>query len=234
MEKTRSKLTKQGLLAALAPCLNVGFQGLLFWLIWRGPLHPRASAYLTLTGVGAILSAIFAACCLPELTNRRGALLVGPRRDDRRWLVWFTLLNSLLLPTAAAAELFIFQAAAFGEEWFFLGLTLYAASWFLQHWAMLHNRFFVIGTVLPGEDATDLAVTGPYRLVRHPGYLAMLLHSLAPVWLLGSLASLLPALGLLLLIVFRTLRKDRFLSQQLNSYDDYGLQVKQRLLPGIW
>ena len=74
---------------------------------------------------------------------------------------------------------------------------------------------------------------GPYRIVRHPIYLAELLMVVATVWAgpnlwtVGALVLLIPA------IIWRILAEENLLDQD-PSYGDYRTVVRWRLLPRIW
>lgn len=234
MDKSEVKLTRQGLLAAAFPCLGILIQALVFLLVFRGKFPPQAKAYLLVSAISAAASGLFLAVCLPDLANRQGAMRLGPSRADRRWFICYCSLATVILPATAAFELLMFRGAAFGTVGYFLGLALCASGFFLRNWAMLHNPHFVVSIAVPGEVIPALAVTGPYHWVRHPGYLAMALSSLASAFMLGSLLALLPALGLTVLLISRTIREDKFLRQGLTDYASYEGKVQHKLIPGIW
>ena len=79
-----------------------------------------------------------------------------------------------------------------------------------------------------------VATGGPYRFVRHPGYVSYIVMSLSTPIVLGSLAGLIPA-GLVSAAIFvRTALEDRTLQAELPGYQEYAARVRYRLLPGIW
>ncbi|MGH9438152.1 MAG: methyltransferase family protein, partial [Terriglobia bacterium] len=80
----------------------------------------------------------------------------------------------------------------------------------------------------------QLVTRGPYRLVRHPGYLAMAFIMPATAIALGSFISLIPALSYSVLILWRMAREDRFLKTTLEGYVDYTTKVRSRIIPGLW
>lgn len=75
---------------------------------------------------------------------------------------------------------------------------------------------------------------GPYRAIRHPGYLTMVVLMPATAVELGSLIALIPAFCYSTLILWRTDREDKFLASQLARYADYSARVSRRLIPGLW
>ena len=83
-----------------------------------------------------------------------------------------------------------------------------------------------------GANAGDRI--GPYRLVRHPGYAALILLGWSGAVALGSYLAILPHLVIVALFVRRAALEDRFLHQELVGYADYAARVRYRLIPGVW
>jgi protein-S-isoprenylcysteine O-methyltransferase Ste14 len=77
--------------------------------------------------------------------------------------------------------------------------------------------------------------TGPYALVRHPGYAAGIVIMLASGVALGSwlAAAVLTIFGLPFLL-YRVITEDRVLLAELPGYRDYAVRVRWRLLPRVW
>jgi protein-S-isoprenylcysteine O-methyltransferase Ste14 len=110
---------------------------------------------------------------------------------------------------------------------FVLGLAL-------TLWAMHVNRFFSSAVRLQRERGHTVVAGGPYRWVRHPGYLGAAPAMLASGLVLGSgLATALGAFGAAWLLR-RTGIEDRLLRAELPGYDDYARRVRWRLVPGLW
>jgi protein-S-isoprenylcysteine O-methyltransferase Ste14 len=76
--------------------------------------------------------------------------------------------------------------------------------------------------------------SGPYRIVRHPGYAGNILPLLGIVLALGSLWTLIPAAVALVIAVIRTALEDRTLQEELPGYQEYTRRVRYRLFPGIY
>lgn len=104
----------------------------------------------------------------------------------------------------------------------------------LTIWAMATNRHFYGVARINREEGHTVAMSGPYRLVRHPGYAGAVLYQLATPLMLGSLWALIPAMVTVCAIVLRTALEDRMLQMKLDGYNGYAQQVHYRLLPGIW
>jgi len=103
----------------------------------------------------------------------------------------------------------------------------------LQMWAMVVNPFFSPEIRLQVERGHRLVSDGPYRFLRHPGYLAMLISAPASALAIGSWLALLPASTFCLVILKRVGAEEEFLQKNLAGYRDYVRQVRGRLFPRI-
>ncbi len=101
-------------------------------------------------------------------------------------------------------------------------------------WAMASNAFFSQIVRIQSERGHAPVSGGPYRLVRHPAYVGMIVFEIAMPILLASWASLLVSAACALLILLRTALEDRTLQAELAGYGEYARQVRYRLLPGVW
>ena len=85
------------------------------------------------------------------------------------------------------------------------------------------------------DDRGQVVVTaGPYRFVRHPMYLGVIVLFLGMPVALGSWWALLPGAAIGLLFVLRTAQEDRVLRDELPGYAEYTGRVRYRLVPGVW
>jgi protein-S-isoprenylcysteine O-methyltransferase Ste14 len=76
--------------------------------------------------------------------------------------------------------------------------------------------------------------SGPYAVVRHPMYSGALLMILVTPLALDSLAGLICAVLLGVVIVFRLRDEEGYLSKNLAGYLKYRRKVRFRLIPFIW
>jgi protein-S-isoprenylcysteine O-methyltransferase Ste14 len=79
-----------------------------------------------------------------------------------------------------------------------------------------------------------VADSGPYRYVRHPGYVSVILTFIGLPLALGTWAALIPGLIGVVLYVVRTALEDRTLQAELPGYAEFAQRTRFRLLPGIW
>jgi protein-S-isoprenylcysteine O-methyltransferase Ste14 len=115
-----------------------------------------------------------------------------------------------------------------------LGLILIAIGYAFGSWALAENRFFS-GTVrIQTERGHVVCDSGPYRMMRHPGYAGNILPLPGIVLALSSLWTLIPVALALIITVTRTALEDRTLQEELPGYREYARRVRYRLIPGIW
>jgi protein-S-isoprenylcysteine O-methyltransferase Ste14 len=113
-------------------------------------------------------------------------------------------------------------------------LVLFACGLGFSLWAMVVNRFFSSAIRLQTDRGHRVIDSGPYSLVRHPGYAGLLVSATAGGVVMGSWWSLLP-LGLAFVVVLRRLViEDVFLHRELEGYATYAGRVRYKLVPGLW
>ena len=106
------------------------------------------------------------------------------------------------------------------------------AAYLLFARVMRENRF-LSRTV--GVDHGQVVVrSGPYAIVRHPMYAAVIPLYLAGPLALGSYWALIPAAAIPVVIVLRILDEEKVLCRELEGYGEYRRQVRYRLIPGVW
>ena len=114
-------------------------------------------------------------------------------------------------------------------------LIALAAGYGLAFWAMRVNRFFSSVVRIQSDRGQHVITTGPYRRIRHPGYLAGIVIIVASGIALGSwLATAILVVCGLPFLLRRAITEDRVLQAQLPGYRDYAAKVRWRVLPGIW
>jgi protein-S-isoprenylcysteine O-methyltransferase Ste14 len=115
-----------------------------------------------------------------------------------------------------------------------LGLALIAVGYAFADWALVENRFFSGMVRIQTDRGHVVCDSGPYRIVRHPGYAGNILALPGFVLALSSVWTLIPAAVALIITVIRTALEDRTLQEELPGYRDYARRVRYRLMPGIY
>jgi protein-S-isoprenylcysteine O-methyltransferase Ste14 len=114
------------------------------------------------------------------------------------------------------------------------GFLLILLGYAFASWALIENRFFSSVVRIQLDRGHVVCDTGPYRVVRHPGYAGNLLALPGMVLALSSMWTLVPAAVALIIAVIRTALEDRTLQDELPGYRDYAQRVRYRLVPGIY
>jgi protein-S-isoprenylcysteine O-methyltransferase Ste14 len=115
-----------------------------------------------------------------------------------------------------------------------LALCVIFIASMLGTWAMLVNRFFSSHVRIQTDRGHTVVNTGPYRVVRHPGYAGNVLAWIAAPVFFSSYWVAVVSVVVIALTVLRTALEDRTLQQELPGYREYTQQVRCRLVPGIW
>ena len=115
-----------------------------------------------------------------------------------------------------------------------IGVVVYTIGQIIVLWAKKVNKFFSIVVRIQKDRGQTVCKDGPYRFVRHPGYLGGLLYIIVTPIVLSSFWGLIPAAIAVVLLFIRTYLEDKTLQRELEGYTDYTNEVRYRLLPGIW
>ncbi len=115
-----------------------------------------------------------------------------------------------------------------------LAVGLYLLGQAIFVWARTTNANFSSVVRIQTDRGHTVCKNGPYRFVRHPGYVGGILMALAMGVALGSWWACIPQVLAALLLVWRTSREDPTLQAELPGYKEYARETKYRLLPGVW
>lgn len=146
----------------------------------------------------------------------------------------WSLTQFLLLPLVAGLDVRFGWTQELSITWHVAGAMVFAMGLGLFGWAMIANAYFSTVVRIQSDRGQTVCRSGPYQFVRHPGYVGAILQSLAIPFLLGSLWALIPGITSAALMTIRTSLEDRMLQAELHGYKDFVLEVRYRLVPGIW
>ncbi|MBA7500155.1 hypothetical protein ES704_03148 [subsurface metagenome] len=114
------------------------------------------------------------------------------------------------------------------------GLVFYFLGSMLFTWSMLSNKYFSTMVRIQIERGHEVAISGPYKYIRHPGYVGFIVMVLATPISLGTLYALLMSGITTILFIIRTSLEDKTLKNELDGYLEYSNKVKYKLIPFIW
>jgi protein-S-isoprenylcysteine O-methyltransferase Ste14 len=113
-------------------------------------------------------------------------------------------------------------------------LFLLISAAVIADWSVLVNKFFSRFVRIQKDRGHYVIDKGPYSLVRHPGYLSILIVLAGVPILLNSLLAYIPAVLCALSVIWRTKKEDAALKNELPGYTEYSKRVKYRLVPAIF
>jgi protein-S-isoprenylcysteine O-methyltransferase Ste14 len=213
------------LLIPLVPLLAAGR-----WDWWQGWLYAGVTIGLS------ILSRVLIAVKNPDLIKERASFTQaeGVKPWDRTLAPLVAIYMPLVtLVVAGLNERFGWSPAI--PLWLVgAALAVILLGYAIGIWAMLSNPFFSSVVRIQAERGHVAVDSGPYCFVRHPAYSGVIVTWLAIPFLLGSFWALISAAVTVGLIILRTKLEDRTLIEELDSYRDYTLRTRYRLLPGVW
>ncbi len=194
------------------------------------PAWPAGWAHLALVAAALLAHRAHVARRNPALLARRRAVGTGTKAWD---VAWNALFWPLMASIAVCAALeYRRRGATLPLGVWPAGALLLAAGMATSARAMAVNPFFEATVrVQPDQRVVD---AGPYRWVRHPGYLGLVAWAAATPLLLRSVGALPAAGAAAAWIVARTALEDATLRRELPGYREYAGRVRFRLLPGVW
>lgn len=166
--------------------------------------------------------------------NDRGEIQKGSKPFDTHLIISYFAIAILILPGVAGVDYRFKLAQPLPYDYLYLGIAIYVLSAIVSVWPMLYNPFFEGTLRLQTDKHHTVVKTGPYKLIRHPGYLGMLIGSLPLPFAFGSTLSFLPAVVMVVLVLIRTHYEDKILIEELDGYAEYAKAVKYRLIPFLW
>ena len=159
------------------------------------------------------------------------------RLDSKRW-------DKLLLCCYLPSVLTILIVAALDDGRFHwcplpwivsvVGFTLFLLGFGLITWAQTVNKFFEPTVRIQADRQQQVIDRGPYRAVRHPGYVGGVLVAIGTALALGSVWALIPAAIASGLLLLRTHWEDQTLRRELAGYKQYSERVRFRWVPRVW
>ena len=195
----------------------------------------EAWVYALLSIFGFIISRLLAAKKHPDVIKERARTL--DHADTKKFdkvLAPVTGLGGALLPVVAGLDELFHWSPAFSLAVKIAAVLFILAGYAWSSWALIENRFFSGVVRIQTERGHEVVSSGPYAVMRHPGYAGALLLYLATPFFLDSWWTLLPAVLLAVVLVIRTWLEDRTLQEELPGYREYTKKVRYRLLPGLW
>lgn len=236
MEKTQAPQEPRAMSRSAAIAYAIGLPLSLLILIFlpAGSIGWRSGwVFLAVLALGFGVSALVLARVNPVIYRARSRFQPGTKRWDKALLAVILPAMVAILPVAAL-DAGRFHWSAVPPWTVVLGYACMLAGIVVTGWAQAVNPYFEPGVRIQSERHQQVIDSGPYRFVRHPGYIAALFLFFGMALALGSFWALVPAMLASTLLVLRTSWEDRLLRAELTGYADYAQRVRWRLVPRIW
>ena len=170
----------------------------------------------------------------PDLIAERTQIKEGVKEWDKRITVAGSVLYPLAILIVAGLDARFGWSPRIPLALQLAALLVAALGSLLSIWATAVNRFYGRFVRIQKERGHSVISDGPYRTIRHPGYLGQIIFSPTSTLALGSLWALIPGGLFAALLVVRTALEDRTLRDELEGYEAYTRRVRCRLIPYIW
>lgn len=170
----------------------------------------------------------------PRLLNERGKFVKeGTKPFDKVFGVLYLPLTYLIL-IIAGLDAVRYEWSIMPLWITLLGVIMTIPTYFVGFWAMVENSNFECTCTVRLQEEQRVCKSGPYRIVRHPGYAAGIVSVLITPLILGSWWGLVPGAIIPVMLVIRTALEDRTLQRELSGYKEYTRSTHYRLIPLIW
>jgi protein-S-isoprenylcysteine O-methyltransferase Ste14 len=169
----------------------------------------------------------------PELLKERRSTRKDVKGWDKKIILAYTITLIIML-ALAGLDAVRFRWSQMPLMLKVLGFLGFIPAVTLGFWAMKQNTYLAQYVRIQKERGHRVITTGPYKYVRHPMYVGVILFILCFPLALGSLYSFIPALIIVILFIIRTSLEDKTLQEELEGYQEYAKRVRYKLIPGIW
>lgn len=194
---------------------------------------PRAWIYLALTAVLLVFNFTYLASKNLAVIAARARGAAGTKTFDKVFGVFFVI-SIISLPLLAGLDGVRFEWAPLPMITLWPGLLLIIAGHIPIIWSMAENPHLEKMVRIQDDRGHRVIMTGPYKFVRHPMYVGLILQQLGLPLVLGSSWAFAAAAASFMLLVVRTALEDRTLRLELSGYEEFASRTRYRLIPGVW
>lgn len=165
----------------------------------------------------------------PQRLERR--MRTREREKTQRWVIGVSgILLTLLYVLPGLDRRFHWSQVPLAVVLLGVGMVILGYAFYMQ--VVQTNQFASrVVEVMPDQQVIS---SGPYALVRHPMYLAMLIFFFGTALALGSYWALIPAALMIPVLAVRLLEEEKILLRDLPGYAEYAKKMRWRLIPGVW
>lgn len=228
------KLNKSGVIYIIRVYLQLLMMLLSFFVAAGNLRVTRAWIYFGVVAVVDVVTSLLLIKYNPDLLNERAKERKNTKNWDKPLMGFYILIAFFGIHIVAGLDAYRFGWSALSVSCFIPGLMVYLLSVLFGAWAMIVNKHFEATARIQNDREHKVIQEGPYRIIRHPGYLSIISGMIAIPLMIGSLYAFLCSFAVIIIISIRTALEDKMLQHELNGYCDYTKKVKYRLIPFIW
>lgn len=218
--------------AALAQLLRLTIQKVLGFLLFllgsKWVLNLEAIIFFSFYIVGNLILGIILLIIKPDTLASRNNIKTDSPWWDKVLLLVFFLLNYFVI--------FYLAGKTYQDNWLllFIGLAIYVFAGYIAFYAIISNTYLEPTARIQNDRSQSVCQSGPYKIIRHPTYLSIILGSISMSLIFMSIWVGLCALIIIIIIIIRTYLEDKMLINGLKGYKEYSQKTKYRLIPFIW
>jgi protein-S-isoprenylcysteine O-methyltransferase Ste14 len=194
---------------------------------------PAAWILSSLYGVFLLVFVVWGTLKAPDLLQERSRVADNVKSWDKVIMGVYTVLLLAML-ILAGLDVGQFRWSDMPLALQVLGLAGLFPAGGIIFWTILTNAYLGRMVRIQEDRGHQVVTGGPYRYVRHPMYVGIILLLPCVALFLGSWWALVPGVLIVALFVIRTALEDRTLQAELPGYAEYARRVRYRLLPGVW
>lgn len=212
-----------GLLIILG-LLLFGFAGTVnYWQAW---------IFLMVFGVSTLLITVYLMKKDPELLERRVKAGSAAEKETKQKLIQFVAQIAFILIVILPGLDRRFDWSIVPINFVILGDLLVGLGLYFVFLVFKTNTF--TSATIEVDNDQKVVSTGPYAIIRHPMYSGAFVTLIGMPLALGSWWGVLAFIPLMMVIVWRLLDEEKFLTKNLKGYKEYCQKVNFRLIPFIW
>jgi len=230
MKNTKKKETLKHIFKLLLlTVINIG----LFFAAAGTFSDMRGNIYVSIYFISTVISNALLFFC-----NQNSFIERGKKRENTK--KWDKFLLPVILLLTGCVIFFIaglgirFDWGKLPIECFYAGIILYLSFVVFSAWAVLENKHFEATSRIQNDRKQVVVTSGPYKIVRHPGYAGAVFLAIANYLIFGTLAVGIVSFVIIAVFCIRTYLEDKMLKEELAGYLEYSQTVKYRLIPFVW
>ncbi len=211
---------------------NIVFTAILF--VCAGRLNYTQGWIFLCANILATLMNYFTIHKNIDLINERSKLGEGIKSWDKLLLGLSALVYVIIIVVAGLDSGRFHWTLNFNWQISLLGVILTVMGQIVFLTARSQNKFFSSVVRIQKDRGHVVCDTGLYKIIRHPGYLGMIISLMGLPLITTSIWSIIPTLIAIILLLIRTSLEDKTLINELDGYAEYTRKTRNKLIPLIW